>query len=144
MVTGGTIVDVLPSTDAQSRYAPKRRADMTGHIVLPGLVNAHCHAAMSLMRGIADDLALQDWLQGHIWPREAVHLSAAFVFDGSLLAAAEMIRGGITSCCDMYFFPDATARALRQAGMRVQLALPVYHTDCVLFQYCENICGLPD
>ena len=125
MVTDGIIVDVLPTADAGARYAPKRRADMTGHIVLPGLVNAHCHAAMSLMRGIADDLALQDWLQAHIWPREAAHVSAAFVFDGSLLAAAEMIRGGITACSDMYFFPDATARALRQSGMRVQLGLPV-------------------
>lgn len=125
VVTDGVIVDVLPTADAQARYAPKRYADMTGHIVLPGLVNAHCHAAMSLMRGIADDLALEDWLQGRIWPRESDHVSAAFVFDGSLLAAAEMIRGGITACSDMYFFPDATARALRQSGMRVQLGLPV-------------------
>lgn len=125
MVTDGIIVDVLPTADAGARYAPRQRADMTGHIVLPGLVNAHCHAAMSLMRGIADDLALQDWLQAHIWPKEATHVSAAFVFDGSLLAAAEMIRGGITACADMYFFPNATARALRQSGMRVQLGLPV-------------------
>ena len=125
VVTNGLIVDVLPTAEAAVRYAPRRRADMTGHIVLPGLVNAHSHAAMTLMRGMADDLALQDWLQGHIWPREATHVSDAFVFDGSLLAAAEMIRGGITTCCDMYFFPDATARALRQSGMRVQLGLPV-------------------
>jgi 5-methylthioadenosine/S-adenosylhomocysteine deaminase len=125
MVTDGIIVDVLPTADVQARYAPKRHADMTGHIVLPGLVNAHCHAAMSLMRGIADDLVLHEWLQAHIWPREAAHVSAAFVFDGSLLAAAEMIRGGITACSDMYFFPDATARALRQSGMRVQLGLPI-------------------
>jgi 5-methylthioadenosine/S-adenosylhomocysteine deaminase len=125
MVVNGLIVDMLPTADVQARYAPKRHADMSGHIVLPGLVNAHCHAAMSLMRGIADDVALQHWLQAHIWPREAAHVSAAFVFDGSLLAAAEMIRGGITACSDMYFFPDATARALRQSGMRVQLGLPV-------------------
>ncbi len=125
MVIDGIIVDVLPTADVQARYAPKRHADMTGHIVLPGLVNAHCHAAMSLMRGIADDVVLHEWLQAHIWPREAAHVSAAFVFDGSLLAAAEMIRGGITACSDMYFFPDATARALRQSGMRVQLGLPI-------------------
>ena len=125
MVSEGVIVDVLPTADVQARYVPTRRVDMTGHIVLPGLVNAHCHAAMSLMRGMADDLALADWLQAHIWPKEAAHVSTAFVFDGSLLAAAEMIRGGITACSDMYFFPDATARALRQSGMRVQLALPV-------------------
>jgi 5-methylthioadenosine/S-adenosylhomocysteine deaminase len=125
IVTDGMIVDVLPTADVAARHAPKRHADMSRHIVLPGLVNAHCHAAMSLMRGIADDLPLQDWLQAHIWPREAAHVSAAFVYDGSLLAAAEMIRGGITTCSDMYFFPGATARALRQSGMRVQLALPV-------------------
>ena len=125
IVTGGVIVDVLPTPAARLRYAPLRHTDLTGHIVLPGLVNAHCHAAMTLMRGLADDLALQDWLRGHIWPREAAHVSAAFVYDGSRLAAAEMIRGGITACSDMYFFPESTARALRESGMRVQLGLPV-------------------
>jgi 5-methylthioadenosine/S-adenosylhomocysteine deaminase len=125
IVADGRIVDILPTSRSGARYAPRQRFDMSGHIVLPGLVNSHCHAAMSLMRGIADDLALQDWLQAHIWPKEAAHVSADFVFDGCLLAAAEMIRGGITTCCDMYFFPDATARAMRQSGMRVQLGLPV-------------------
>ncbi len=125
VVNGGVITAVLPTADAAARYSAKRRVDLSNHIVLPGLVNAHCHAAMSLMRGIADDLVLEDWLQAHIWPREAAHMSADFVFDGSLLAAAEMIRGGITTCSDMYFFPEATARALRQSGMRVQLGLPI-------------------
>ena len=95
VVNGGVITAVLPTADAAARYSAKRRVDLSNHIVLPGLVNAHCHAAMSLMRGIADDLVLEDWLQAHIWPREAAHMSADFVFDGSLLAAAEMIRGGI-------------------------------------------------
>ena len=125
VVSRGAIVDILPTPVATELYAPERRVDLGDHIVLPGLVNAHCHAAMSLMRGIADDVVLQDWLQAHIWPREAAHLSADFVFDGSLLAAAEMIRGGITACSDMYFFPEASARALRQSGMRAQLGLPV-------------------
>ena len=125
VVADGIIIDVLPTAEAALRYVPKRRADMTDHIVLPGLVNAHSHAAMCLMRGIADDVPLHDWLHGHVWPREAAHVSTAFVFDGSLLAAAEMIRGGITACSDMYFFPDATARALRQSGMRVHLGLPI-------------------
>lgn len=125
VITGGVIVDVLPTAAAAVRYAPRQRVDLGTHIVLPGLVNAHCHAAMTLMRGIADDLLLHDWLEAHIWPREAAHLSAEFVFDGSLLAASEMIRGGITTCADMYFFPESTARALRQSGMRVQLGLPM-------------------
>ena len=125
VISDGAIVDILPTGAAATRYAAKDRVDLSRHIVLPGLINAHCHAAMSLMRGIADDLVLEDWLEAHIWPREAANMSADFVFDGALLAAAEMIRGGITTCSDMYFFPDATARALRQSGMRVQLGLPV-------------------
>src|SRR5258706_7163925 len=115
VVTAGVITDVLPTADADAKYAPSARRDLRNHIVMPGFVSAHCHAAMTLLRGIADDLPLQDWLQSHIWPREAVHLSPEFVYDGSLLAAAEMVRGGITTCCDMYFFPDATAAGLREA-----------------------------
>ncbi|MEO7762146.1 MAG: TRZ/ATZ family hydrolase [Casimicrobiaceae bacterium] len=125
IVQRGAIVDVLPTRDAASRYLPSRRDNLSDHIVMPGLVNAHCHAAMTLLRGIADDLPLQDWLQSHIWPRETAHVSPEFVESGSQLAAVEMIRGGITTCCDMYFYPDATASALRGAGMRVQLGLPV-------------------
>jgi 5-methylthioadenosine/S-adenosylhomocysteine deaminase len=125
IVDEGRIVDVLPTAQAEHRYQPATRLDLSNHIVLPGLVNAHCHAAMTQLRGIADDLPLAEWLQSHIWPREAAHVSPEFVYDGSLLAAAEMVRGGITTSCDMYFFPDATAGALRSAGMRVQLGLPV-------------------
>jgi 5-methylthioadenosine/S-adenosylhomocysteine deaminase len=80
---------------------------------------------MTLLRGIADDVPLKVWLEREIWPREAAHVSSEFVHDGSLLAAAEMLKGGITTFCDMYFFPDATAAAARSAGMRVQLGLPV-------------------
>jgi 5-methylthioadenosine/S-adenosylhomocysteine deaminase len=125
IVDEGRIVDVLPTAQAEQRYQPATRLDLPNHIVLPGLVNAHCHAAMTQLRGIADDLPLAEWLQSHIWPREAAHVSPEFVYDGSLLAAAEMVRGGITTSCDMYFFPDSTAGALRSVGMRVQLGLPV-------------------
>ena len=125
IVTGGRIVDVLPALDAAERYRPLQRVDLTRHIVMPGLVNAHCHAGMTLLRGIADDVSLESWLNDRIWPREAAHVCAAFVYDGSLLGAAEMIRGGITTCSDMYFFPESTARALREAGMRAHLGLPV-------------------
>jgi 5-methylthioadenosine/S-adenosylhomocysteine deaminase len=86
-------------------------------------VNLHCHAAMTLMRGIADDVALMTWLGDHIWPAEAKHVSDEFVHDGSLLAAAEMLRGGVTCVNDMYFFPEATARAMLRAGMRATLGI---------------------
>ena len=98
---------------------------LPGHVLLPGLVNAHTHAAMSLFRGIADDVPLQVWLEQHIWPREARFASPDFVYDGARLAAAEMLRGGVTCCNDMYFFPDASARAFLELGMRAMLGLPV-------------------
>ena len=90
-------------------------------MLLPGLVNAHTHAAMNLFRGIADDVALEVWLEQHIWPREARFVAPDFVHDGARLAAAEMLRGGITCCNDMYFFPDASARAFLELGMRAML-----------------------
>jgi 5-methylthioadenosine/S-adenosylhomocysteine deaminase len=86
--------------------------------LIPGLVNLHTHAAMTLLRGIADDLPLMDWLKTRIWPAEAKHVSAAFVRDGTLLACAEMLRGGITCFNDMYFFPEAAAEAAQSLGMR--------------------------
>jgi len=91
---GGRIEAVLPMAEATQRYADYARVDLPGHALIPGLVNAHTHAAMALMRGIADDLPLMAWLQEHIWPAEAKHVSDEFVHDGSLLAMAEMLRGG--------------------------------------------------
>jgi len=120
------ILDVLPTTAARARYPDVDRIELADHALIPGLVNLHTHAAMTLLRGIADDLALMDWLQNHIWPAEAQLVSDEFVYDGSLLACAEMLRGGITCFNDMYFFPEATARAalprlhLRRAAPRPQ------------------------
>ena len=94
-------------------------------MLTPGLVNAHVHSAMSLMRGIADDVPLTPWLEQHIWPREGRFVSPDFVHDGTLLACAEMLRGGITTCSDMYFFPEAAARAYDTAGMRAMLGAPI-------------------
>src|SRR5207249_3036884 len=88
-------------------------------------VNAHTHAAMALLRGIADDVALKVWLEQHIWPREARFVSPDFVHDGTLIAAGEMLLSGITCCADQYFFPDAAARAYRQSGIRAFIGLPV-------------------
>jgi 5-methylthioadenosine/S-adenosylhomocysteine deaminase len=96
------------------------------HIVLPGLINAHGHAAMSLLRSYANDLALMDWLNNHIWPAEARWVSDAFVFDGTQLAMGEMLKSGTTCFSDMYFYPEATARAVIAAGMRCQLSFPVF------------------
>jgi 5-methylthioadenosine/S-adenosylhomocysteine deaminase len=99
------------------------RIDLSGRLLMPGLVNLHTHAAMTLMRGLADDLPLMRWLQEHIWPAESAHVSDAFVHDGTLLACAEMLRGGITTFNDMYFFPEAAARAALAAGMRAALGM---------------------
>ncbi len=101
------------------------RVDLPGHALIPGLVNAHTHAAMALMRGVADDLPLMRWLQEHVWPIEAKHASAQFVKDGTLLACAEMLRGGVTCVNDMYFFPEAALEAALAAGMRAALGLIV-------------------
>ncbi len=124
-VRGGRIEAVLPMAEATQRYADYARVDLPGHALIPGLVNAHTHAAMALMRGIADDLPLMRWLQEHVWPVEAKHVSAEFVRDGTLLACAEMLRGGVTCMNDMYFFPEAAAEAALAAGMRAALGLIV-------------------
>ena len=121
----GRIVEVLPASLALTRYEAKNVARLDRHALIPGLVNLHCHAAMSLMRGLADDLPLMTWLQDHIWPAEGKHVSDEFVHDGSLLAMAEMLRAGATTVNDMYFFPEATARAALRAGMRAALGMIV-------------------
>ncbi len=122
-VDSGRIVAVLPSVDAERRYAPRERISLPDHILIPGLVNLHTHAAMSLLRGLADDLPLMEWLEKHIWPAEAAHVSAEFVAAGTQLACAEMLRGGITCFNDMYFFPAAAAEAAAALGMRVVLGI---------------------
>jgi 5-methylthioadenosine/S-adenosylhomocysteine deaminase len=122
-VRGGLVEAVLPSAQAAQRYADYARVDLPGHALIPGLVNAHTHAAMSLLRGIADDLPLMRWLQEHVWPAEAKHVSAQFVKDGTLVACAEMLRGGVTCMNDMYFFPEAALEAALESGMRAALGL---------------------
>src|SRR4051812_42396678 len=122
-VKDGRIVAVLPAAEAQSRYEAQRTLHLDRHVLIPGLVNVHCHAAMSLMRGIADDIPLMTWLQDHVWPVEARHVNDEFVHDGSLLAMAEMLRAGVTCVNDMYFFPEATARAALKARMRASLGV---------------------
>lgn len=121
----GRIVEILPTASARARYAAADQVDLPDHVLIPGLINAHTHAAMSLFRGLADDLPLMDWLQNHIWPAEAKWVSAEFVRDGAQLAIAEMLRSGTTCFNDMYFFPEATAQTAREAGMRAVVGLIV-------------------
>jgi len=122
-VRDGVIEAVLPSAQAGGRYADYARVDLPGHALIPGLVNAHTHAAMTLLRGIGDDLPLMRWLQEHVWPAESAHVSPQFVKDGTLIACAEMLRGGITCMNDMYFFPEAALEAVLESGMRAALGL---------------------
>jgi 5-methylthioadenosine/S-adenosylhomocysteine deaminase len=125
LVDGGRIVAVEAREVAVRDFSPRARVELPRHALVPGLVNAHTHAAMSLMRGIADDLHLEEWLRDQIWPREVRFVTPEFVEDGVLLAAYEMLTGGITCCNDMYFYPDAAARAYQAAGMRAVIGLPV-------------------
>lgn len=125
VVQDGCILDVLPADSAQTRYDATQTLALPDRALIPGLVNLHGHAAMSLFRGFADDLPLMAWLNERIWPAEKKHVSEAFVRDGTLLAAAEMLAGGITTCNDMYFFPQAAGEAFLQAGMRAILGMIV-------------------
>lgn len=124
-IRDGRIEAILPSDEARRLYLAREIVNLPEHIVTPGLVNLHTHAAMTLMRGLADDLPLMRWLQEAIWPAEARHVSHAFVRDGSLLAGSEMLRGGITTCNDMYFFPQASAEAFDRLGLRAVIGITV-------------------
>ena len=120
------IIGIYPQAEAQSKFDPLSVVDLDDHILMPGLVNAHGHAAMSLLRGFADDLPLQPWLEDHIWPVEARVLSAEFVADGTNLAMAEMIKTGTTCFADMYFFADTVAEQVQRSGMRSQIGFTVF------------------
>jgi len=125
VVNNGKIIDLLPHQQAESKYQASSIESLPNHALIPGLINSHTHASMSLLRGIADDLPLMDWLQNHIWPLEQKWMSEAFVRDGTDLAIAEMIRGGTTCFNDMYFFPDITAHQAIQHGIRASVGLIV-------------------
>jgi 5-methylthioadenosine/S-adenosylhomocysteine deaminase len=125
LVSDGRIVAIVPTTVAARDFSAAEHVSLPTHALLPGLINAHTHAAMSLLRGIADDVPLKAWLEDHIWPCEQRLVSPEFVYDGTLLAAGEMLLGGVTCCNDMYFFPDAAAGAYRASGMRAMIGLPV-------------------
>lgn len=122
-INAGRIVEILPQPQAQIKYVATANLSLPSHALIPGLINAHTHAAMSLLRGLADDLPLMAWLNDHIWPAETRWVSAEFIHDGTELAMTEMLRGGITCFNDMYFFPEITAQAARACGMRACIGL---------------------
>lgn len=124
-VDRGRIVALCPTEEARRRFVPVRHVDLKDQALFPGLINMHGHAAMSLFRGLADDLPLMTWLNEHIWPAEGRFVDEAFVADGTLLAMAEMLRTGTTFFSDMYFFPDIAAEVARQHRMRAQICVPV-------------------
>jgi len=124
VVSADCILAVLPRDQAHARYAPRQTVSRPHSILMPGLVNAHTHNPMTLMRGVADDLPLMPWLTQHIWPIEAAVMSPAFIADGVELAVAEMLRGGSTCCNENYFFPDVQAATYRRMGFRAVVGLP--------------------
>jgi 5-methylthioadenosine/S-adenosylhomocysteine deaminase len=124
-VRHGKIVGIERTDAAHAKYSSESHYALRDHILLPGFVNLHTHAAMTLLRGYGDDRPLMEWLRGYIWPVETRHVSQAFVRDGTMLACAEMLRAGITCFSDMYFFPEAAAEAAVEAGMRAAIGLIV-------------------
>ena len=127
VLKGNRIDDLLPVSELrqQEQYRDAEIVELTDHVLMPGLINSHTHASMSLFRGIADDLPLMDWLNHHIWPAESRWVDAQFIADGFHLTAAEMIRSGTTCFNDMYFFPDVVAREAQSLGLRAVVGLIV-------------------
>src|SRR5712692_10601783 len=117
-VRGDAIAAVGARKDLEAKFVAARRIDARGKLVLPGLINGHTHVPMTLLRGLKDDVTLQEWLEKYIFPAEARNVTEDFVVWGTRLAALEMIRGGITTFADMYYFEDAIARETKAAGMR--------------------------
>lgn len=136
-VSEGRIVDILPTQDAIRKYSAPRQSFDT-HAILPGFINAHTHLAMNAFRGLADDMALLDWLTQYIWPAETKWVSESFVYDASKLAIAELIRSGTTCFNDMYFFPEATARVTEEAGIRGHIGMTIIDVPTVFAQNTEE------
>lgn len=125
VVDRGAILALLPAKEVAAAWAPRETVDLPDHVLMPGLVNAHTHSPMSLLRGLADDLPLMTWLQEHIWPVEAKLMGPEYVRDGTELAIAEMLLGGTTCINENYFFPDVIAATCRRLGFRACIGLPV-------------------
>ncbi len=128
-ILDGKVLAILPAGEAERSYEAEQVFTLPGHLVMPGLVNAHTHLGMNLLRGLADDLALEDWLEKHIWPAEAAVVSPEFIRDGALLGMAELIRGGVTCFNDMYYLQGELARAVEEVGLRAVLSEGILKFD---------------
>ena len=117
------IIDIIETKKIASLYQTHQHVQLHHHIVTPGLINAHTHAAMNLFRGFADDQPLHTWLHESIWPLEKKWVTPDFVYDGTLIACAEMLKSGVTTFNEMYFYPEAASRAIKQSGMRANIGL---------------------
>ena len=137
VIDDGKIVDLLNHEQALQLYQPRTLEKLDQHVLIPGLINCHTHAAMSLLSGIADDLPLMDWLQNHIWPAEQKWVSEAFVRDGTDLAIAEMLRGGTTCFNDMYFFPEIAAQQAAAHGIRANIGLIVFDFPTIWAEHAD-------
>jgi 5-methylthioadenosine/S-adenosylhomocysteine deaminase len=138
VVNDGRILALLPTAECAGRYEAARETHLDRHVLIPGLVNAHTHAAMTLFRGMADDLPLMEWLNQHIWPAEQRWVDDGFVRLGTRLAIIEMLRSGTTCFNDMYFFPDAVAEAAESLGIRACLGLIVLDFPTAWAQDAED------
>ena len=132
------IIAIGPAETLQKQCTARREIDLPNQVLIPGLINAHGHSPMALLRGYADDMPLQSWLEEKIWPAEGKCVSEEFVRDGAALAIAEMLRSGTTAFTDMYFFPDEVARVALDANIRVQLASPILDFPTVFAQDAEE------
>ncbi len=137
IVHEGLIVDILPTEEAVSRYSARLTHRLGQHALIPGLVNAHTHAAMTLLRGYADDMPLMQWLHEHIWPAEKAWVGKNFVEDGARLAMAEMLLSGTTCFNDMYFYPEVVGQVAEETGIRATLGL-------IMLDFPTNWAGGPD
>jgi len=143
-VKGGMIEDVDSAENILKKYTSEHTVGGPGRLVLPGFVNTHTHAAMVYFRGLADDLPLKEWLEKYIWPVENRLLSAEFVYDAVQLACLEMLRAGITTYNDMYFFGDSAARASRQLGMRALLGVGILDFPSMTARTADEYIGNAD
>lgn len=125
VIKNDKIIDLISQDEVFEKYEANEVYQLTDHIITPGLINTHSHVAMSLFKGFADDLPLHDWLNNYIWPAEKKFVNSQFVKEGSILAITEMIKSGITTFNDMYFFPNATAEASKELGVRSNIGLVV-------------------
>ena len=128
-IKSGHIIDILPTTEMHDLYAANEHVTYDQHVVLPGLINAHTHTPMNLFRGFADDLPLKEWLNEHIWPAESAIINERSTRIGTMLAIAEMLKGGITCFNDQYPFCEVSAQAAHASGIRASIGICIMNVN---------------